>query len=87
MFQAIFDDCKALWSTVLICMAIDCCWVLVTAWLAVSEVSVAIWMIAVAQVIVLGVVVAGVVMATWWCIWGFQVWLRMLRGCCKLAWK
>ena len=42
-------------------MAIDHCWVLVTAWLAVSEVSVAVWMIAVAQIVVLGVVVAVVV--------------------------
>ena len=42
-------------------MAIDCCWVLVTAWLAVFEVSVAVWMIAVAQIIVFGVVVAVVV--------------------------
>ena len=58
MFQAIFDDCKASLLTVLICMAIDHCWVLVTTWLAITEVSVAIWMIAVAQIIVLGVVVA-----------------------------
>lgn len=43
-------------------MVIDHCWVLVTAWLAISEVSVVGWMIAVAQIIVLGVVVAVVVM-------------------------
>ena len=32
------------------------------AWLAISEMSVAVWMIAVAQIVVLGVVVAVVVM-------------------------
>ena len=34
---------------------------LVTAWLAVSEASVVVWMLAVAQIVVLGVVVAVVV--------------------------
>ena len=61
-FWAIFDDCKALLLIVLVCMAINHRWVLVTAWLAISEVLVAIWMLAVAQIVVLGVVVAVVVM-------------------------